>query len=787
MVSTAAAVSLGSWAAIFTAAHDQAEWVKNTIHFAGALGELSSLIIGWFPADFSATTRSETLREYAARARDLGCATDAEIFNILAAATVWQNTWVNFASAVVSGSMIGAFLDNSGIFKDAATLREAAIQRMAALPQGKTFAGDSGSSAVTTFMNDLSNILNAGNQLSEKYGDVKFLLACNQNFNIGQFQATVSGLYQYIYTQNAVDQDLTFSSTSLAFASDAVDPKSDIWAGITQSPNGGSSHNALTSSIVFEPGSVNNNPQLLVVARDDGSGSGGIQYKGWIKIDLRALGFGSTVYKTADWVVFTITSTQATLMDQLNIIDNSPHAPEAVKSPWPLSPSGNKSGDANNSTNGPDVIFDVEPPLSGTATPAGNGAATSNGLRYYLDSTPFNPVHFDLDQVALAGADASGGGQVVVYGGTGNDWITGTAGNQRFVGGSGDDTLNLSGDNDYASVGLGAQVLIDGKNNELMVNGDSLSGRDGIFIFNGIANSLNFSTSFDGLIFDNVAGKLDISKQTDPSGLVVRHASATGFDVLWGGQGNDIFNFSYLDGNIMPETNICGGNGNDVFNMTSCTGLTLKTGLGNNTISLTDCTDAILETSASANQTTISVGGNTSLRATLLGNDNVNCDRDISSTLNLDIRGGIHKLAINGQGAAITVDGQTQSVVEVDNGGSFRNDELVGVAGTDIGDLAVFYDSGVDSLTLFSVDHTDRSKINADIEIYRGLDRSTFIGFGAANDTGIGGTPVGGELPNLYSAAYLIDKINHLSAATPASAFTQIEGLRTVWMSSLVG
>ncbi|WP_454630035.1 calcium-binding protein [Bradyrhizobium cenepequi] len=144
-------------------------------------------------------------------------------------------------------------------------------------------------------------------------------------------------------------------------------------------------------------------------------------------------------------------------------------------------------------------------------------------------------------------------GDDTVYGGGGNDLITGGhgdsslfggAGNDSIYGGSGNDTLDGGSGNDYLRAGTGAQSLVGGDGNDLLR--DFTSGH----------STLSGGSGNDTLV--GVQG--DVLQGDGGNDQLWLYGGAAGANsTLQGGNGNDSFHVQTHTGN----DTIIGGNGND--------------------------------------------------------------------------------------------------------------------------------------------------------------------------------------------------------------------------------
>ena len=183
------------------------------------------------------------------------------------------------------------------------------------------------------------------------------------------------------------------------------------------------------------------------------------------------------------------------------------------------------------------------------------GADFSNSLDQYFNNLIGNDT-FDGD-IAMNGDEPSDRRfQDTIFGGTGDDTLTGNEGDDNLGGGTGDDVINGGADNDFLIGNEGNDTLNGGDDEDLLLGSegnDSISGDDGhdtLFgdsgsdtLFGGVGDDVghggaNEDVLFGGDGFDSLTG-------------------AEGDDTLFGDQGNDS-----LDGGI-GEDRLDGGTGND--------------------------------------------------------------------------------------------------------------------------------------------------------------------------------------------------------------------------------
>lgn len=741
--------------------------------------------------DWTTGTGIAQLNSYANNATNLGCGIDARFFQQLADDEWYTNVGASFFYGSVVGGSDKSFLnDELGVYSDGKSLQTGAMQRMAAVASGQTFAGDQVNTAWTAFLDSLKTFdQNFGN----KFDQIQVLYACTQDFSLNKFHASVSGMYQYTYdpSQSVLAKQLVFDQDSCAFATDYPSWQEDQWAGITQSSAGSTPISKIHDNIEFTPVGTASDVQFILVGRQlpnaaGGQNDGSSVYDGWIRVDLRGVAFHSVVVDNAPQTVFLITTAQE-VWGQLTIYGGASYTadnPFNTPCPYTVETSVKSLQDlAAEAAAAPAVplLFDVVP-ADGGALPktltASSTAARGNGPGidfYYRGDASQTP--FDLDSL-----DLPDGTDVTFHSAAAGGEYFGTTGNKFFLSGGGDDTLALCGTGNYAQVGLGAKVALEGGGNQMMVDGDAPSGRDGAFISDGHGNSLNFSLTATDLTFDNVLGMVNIAATAADGAR--RQAVATGFDALWGGQGDDVFNYDHIDGQVMRDATVYGGEGDDLFNMSSCNQLDIKTGSGNNTVNLTACTDTILETSADDIGDTINVSGGSTLQAQLFGHDDVVCDGAAGNDVTLDISGGIHRISRLGDSATVSVDGTVTSTTTIVNGNGNQQGEVVGFTGVQAASIGIAYDAVNNRLEMATLDAANPRSIIADLWIDGGLDAYTDCAVFAPDPMPVAGVPTGGQAVFHFAASHLVDSLTHMSGQGLAEV--TVGGRQLVLMSSLI-
>ena len=756
-----------------------------------AVGNLALL------GDFTAQEGIDDLTMFANQAVNLGCGVDAGFLRQLADDEEWTYPGAAIFYNVAVGTSDSNFLKSSGIYANGKALQRAALQRMSAVSTGETFDPDLKNSAWAQLLSGLQSFYT--NDAAKGFSKIQVLYACAQDFSLNNFHASVSGMYQYTYdpSQNDPSKQLVLADKGFAFASTQQDWSKDDWAGITQAPAGYDDVSRIHERTEFAPVGNDGKKQFILVGRDVPTKTAGSQdtglstYDGWIRVDLRSATKGSVVVDNADRTVFMVTGDQESF-GNLTIYDDAPGLLSSTDSPYVIETPAKSLQDLTAQTAGAaavPLLFDVVPADGGIAPQKSAASATSatgnaNGLGidfYYQGDASHTP--FDLDSL-----DLPDGAAVTFHSAaTGGDYFD-TTGKKVFVSGGGDDTVALGGDGNYAQVGLGAQVALEGNSSELMVDGDALAGRDGAFISDGYNNSLQFNLTSTNLTFDNVFGMVTISATTADG---ARHqAIAHGFDVLWGGQGNDVYTYDHIDGSILRDASVFGGDGNDLFNMSYCNQLDIKTGSGRNTVDLLACTDTLLETSADDVGDTIRVAGGSTLQAQLFGNDDVACDGNPANDVTLDISGGTHRITLLGDSATVSIDGTVKSTTTIVNGNvngnGGRQGEVVGFTGVQASEIGVAYDQANNRLEMVTLDAATPGAIISDLWINGGLDDYTDCAVFAPNPMPVAGAPTGGQAVFHFAASHLVDSLAHLSAQDLAAASVTVGSRQMVLMSSLI-
>jgi Ca2+-binding RTX toxin-like protein len=346
------------------------------------------------------------------------------------------------------------------------------------------------------------------------------------------------------------------------------------------------------------------------------------------------------------------------------------------------------------------------------------------------DSINAAALNFDL---ILSGS----GGQDTFVGGGGNDNLSGNTGNDSLLGGAGNDSLSGNEDNDTLDGGIGNDQLYGGTGNDLVAGGignDYLYGGDGNDTLNG----------GDGDDYMDDAG----TGNTFNGGLGNDYMSAGAGSKVDGGGNFDRLNLNYNGQSTAANINFSavGSTGTDMI--ANIEGFTFYGGTGNDSINAAALNfDLIL--SGYGGQDTFVGGG---------GNDNLS-----GNTGNDSILGGAGNDSLSGNEDNDTLDG------------GIGNDQLYGNIGNDL--LA----GGVGNDYLYGGDGNDTSNGGAgDDYMDSGIGNDVLNG-GTGNDYMSGGdnsdqyvidADVDLGLDRVYeSATGGIDTLNFLSTTTKAITF----------------
>lgn len=198
-------------------------------------------------------------------------------------------------------------------------------------------------------------------------------------------------------------------------------------------------------------------------------------------------------------------------------------------------------------------------------------------------------IHADAGDDTAYGGD----GGDLIYAGPGDDWLEGGAGGDTLVAGQGDDSLFGGADADRLIAGAtGFDLLDGGEGGDLLTShstdgGDTFLGGTGDDTIDLAERGTFFETGWAGNLAEGGAGDDELT------------ASVTGFDTLKGGPGDDTLisgagtaGASYLDGGadddhligLAAGDTLIGGIGRDLIDGTAATGMDLRGGSGADTI-----------------------------------------------------------------------------------------------------------------------------------------------------------------------------------------------------------
>lgn len=190
---------------------------------------------------------------------------------------------------------------------------------------------------------------------------------------------------------------------------------------------------------------------------------------------------------------------------------------------------------------------------------------------------------------ALAGDDVLDGdfGNDSLLGNVGNDLIAGGAGSDTLYGGDGIDVLDGGIDNDLVFGEAGDDLVYGGTGLDTLYGGlgnDYLSGGDGNdSLFGGAGSDALDGGAGNDILSDseNIGSFGGISTESDEMiGGLGNDTLLGGYDVMWGNDGNDVFN-------VNNQGTVYGGVGNDIItvnNSSSALGSWLEGGLGSDSI-----------------------------------------------------------------------------------------------------------------------------------------------------------------------------------------------------------
>ncbi len=244
--------------------------------------------------------------------------------------------------------------------------------------------------------------------------------------------------------------------------------------------------------------------------------------------------------------------------------------------------SGNDTlvGGAGNET----YVFNTNTPLdSDTVTDsAGNDylyfVGSTNNLTLNLGLTTPQVVNSNLTLILTSATSIEH-----IYGGLGNDTLTGNSLNNTLNGYDGNDVLSGGDGNDTLNAGAGNDTLVGEAGNETYVfNTNTPLGSDTVTDSSAGSDYLYFVGSTN-----NLTVNLGLTTpQVVNANLTLTLASATSFEHIFGGSGNDTLTGNTLNNTLNGydgDDVLSGGDGND----------TLNAGTGNDTLNGGDGNDAL--------------------------------------------------------------------------------------------------------------------------------------------------------------------------------------------------
>jgi Ca2+-binding RTX toxin-like protein len=342
-------------------------------------------------------------------------------------------------------------------------------------------------------------------------------------------------------------------------------------------------------------------------------------------------------------------------------------------------------------------VFDSDTPLGTDQVDDALGldrfdfsGTTTQSVSLSLDVTTHQVVNGNLTLVLLSAAAIEN-----VTGGMLNDTINGNTLANILDGGFGDDNLNGGSGNDVLIGGAGNDSLHGGAGNDsYLFDADTALGSDSLTDEVGVE-----TISFAGTSAD-VTFSLGLATAQSVNGglLTVTLASASTFDYLTGGGGNDLLsgnaNANRLDGGAGNDT-LAGGTGNDTYVFDA------DLALGSDTIneSVGAGTDTVNFTATTTGSIVFSLGS-TSLQVV-----NGNLQLTLSSETSVEnVAGGAQHDTLTGNGLANSLNGGAgNDVLNGDTGndtltGGGGSDTMTGGAGNDFYSLDTDTTAGTDTI-----------------------------------------------------------------------------------------
>jgi hypothetical protein len=663
----------------------------STLAIINTVDPLLSGAINYFmTSDVGVVEQARSLDDIIDGSKKIGCEFDADIYRALKARTSWNAPFVNLVDFIGAGVLLDFI--NSKNYED---YQKGALQRLRAFGKGKTLVKPEGRLEESDFINSLKRLTQAA--MNDGFGKAHILVADTQQFNLGAATTYyVSGVYEYTYNSSTLSADVS----------------NNWWAGNYDSDN---PYDLIPNSIEhggftdFKESAVDYREREIFIqlVESDDAGIYVVQRtsetKGEIVIDLSVVGNNTVIIQEADNVSYVDRFYGSHRITIRNL--SSPGATASASSSPTPTPSPSPNPAPAKSTEGTVVEY-----------------FAGSYIRFIEEAAPGMGASIDLNTRRLVGNDNRDGAASVI-GSAGNDTVTGSLDYNCYAYGGGDDNIVLSGNGNTVVAGLGAHLLMTGYQAVVLVDGDSLAGRDGLFQSPGRGNTADFTISAQGLDFFCYDSYFNVAANEGTTG----QATFTGFALINGSSGNDHFRALGVDGSE-NDLNIIGGSGDSVYDFVDSNQIFLATGTGANIVNLSSATDVMLQTQAgsASTTTTINVGLESQLNARLAGNDNVNCTDASLSVLNLAIAGGTHTIALQGQQTFVQVDGSLASTTQINNAidDAFTT-QSIWMDQCDPNRLAASYDVASYTLSLATLDDSNhvvalvrlRGNLDADLEI----------------------------------------------------------------------
>jgi hypothetical protein len=731
--------------------------------------------------DITGYQRATAMREYA---KTLACEVDAEIYGLLADRAYWNAPGAAVLGGYVNRADAARFYEQHQISANGNYIRRGAIQRMTALAEGRSLSGENPEVRDLRILNALTNIADSLERVSFAYGQLVFLAALTQRFKIGsENTVSASGVFELDYhpMQGAIAQPYVTLDTGNMQANSSVGWRGNGWAGnATPSSevtpgvaaaesdwlgiSNGMARDVSNLATVIKPHVTDLSKPAVVVFGRGSTADRDYDYKGTVYIDARDLPEGSLIIllDPSDENIKVITNSvpgrlQDIIVDQKSADDASEPVREVKQRTT------------------------VE-----WSSPAGES------FRVNLDAF---------------------GDNLLLKGGAGNEILFGEADDLQYMYGGGDVSLSLSGANNQMYVGVGANALLLGNENCLLINSDRRTERVGQFASFGTANTLDFENNQHGLVFSNYAGVIDISRNqsgVSSSPMPVSDepiAQVRGFNAIRGTQGRDHFMVVGAQAGSQHGLNLFGGDGENTYDINTSSGLTIALGRGRNTVNLTNALaitiDTLPETASSAElflpgavyqSNSIYLMDYSYLTATLRGVDSVFMSDSTASEANLTVDGGIHNISLRGQVLALYVDGTEYSTTYVSNylrdaeGRAVDEaEELQYVNIEDRNDtrIAICYDRAAKILHLATF--SDNDQLLSEIELAGNVDEDMVIQYDSLVRTAGGEFAMGSVVQATVAANVLVDALAYADESVFMEVTNRQNTTRSMaWLSNIV-